>query len=196
MEIPFCNKIRSAGHYLYEGAGSGGNDSVNRRARRRDTAAFGELYGQVYTDLYRYALYRLGTREEAEDAVQETALEAFKGIGRLQKPDAFRSWIFTILNARCNRHIRGLVRSREETPLEECSLSMEDFSPELLTACRLREAIAALSDEDRQLVLLSVVGGFSGSEIAAMMKRPPGTLRCRLHRTLKKLRETLDEETD
>ena len=45
-------------------------------------------------------------------------------------------------------------------------------------------------------MLLSVVGGFSGSEIAAMMKRPPGTLRCRLHRTLKKLRETLDEETD
>lgn len=93
-----------------------GADSLIERARRRDTAAFGELYGQVYTDLYRYALYRLGTREEAEDAVQETALEAFKGIGRLQKPDAFRSWIFTILNARCNRHIRGLVRSREETP--------------------------------------------------------------------------------
>ena len=101
--------------------------------------------------------------------------------------------MFTILNARCNRHIRGLVRAREETPLEDCFLSVEDFSPELLTACRLREAIAALPDEDRQLVLLAVVGGFSGNEIADIMKRPPGTLRCRLHRTLKKLRKTLDE---
>ena len=41
--------------------------------------------------------------------------------------------------------------------------------------------------------LLAVVGGFSGNEIADIMKRPPGTLRCRLHRTLKKLRKTLDE---
>lgn len=174
-------------------AGGSSTNSLIERARRRDTAAFGELYGQVYEDLYRYALYRLGSREEAEDAVQETALEAFRGIGGLKKPDAFRSWIFTILNARCNRHIRRLVRAREETPLEDCPLSLEDFSPELLTACRLREAIAALSDEDRQLVLLAVVGGFSGAEIAGMMKRPPGTLRCRLHRTLKKLRETLGE---
>ena len=139
--------------------------SLIERARRRDSAAFGELYGQIYADLYRYALYRLGSREEAEDAVQEAALEAFRGIAGLKKPGAFRGWMFTILNARCNRHIRGLVR----------------------------EAIAALPDEDRQLVLLAVVGGFSGNEIADIMKRPPGTLRCRLHRTLKKLRKTLDE---
>ena len=167
--------------------------SLIERARRRDSAAFGELYGQIYADLYRYALYRLGSREEAEDAVQEAALEAFRGIAGIKKTGAFRGWMFTILNARCNRHIRGLVRAREETPLEDCFLSVEDFSPELLTACRLREAIAALPDEDRQLVLLAVVGGFSGNESADIMKRPPGTLRCRLHRTLKKLRKTLDE---
>ena len=51
--------------------------SLIERARRRVSAAFGELYGQIYADLYRYALYRLGSREEAEDAVQEAALEAF-----------------------------------------------------------------------------------------------------------------------
>lgn len=91
-----------------------------QRAAAGDAAAFGVLYEQVYTDLYRYALYALGSREEAEDAVQETALEAFRGLHGLRQPDAFRGWMFTILAARCNRHIRGLIRRREETDLDAC----------------------------------------------------------------------------
>lgn len=97
-----------------------------QRAAAGDAAAFGVLYEQVYTDLYRYALYALGSREEAEDAVQETALEAFRGLHGLRQPDAFRGWMFTILSARCNRHIRGLIRRREETDLDACPLACPD----------------------------------------------------------------------
>lgn len=163
-------------------------------AKQGDARAFGKLYETIYADLFHFALYRLGSREEAEDAVQETALEAFRGIHGLKNPEAFRSWMFSILSARCNRHIALLIRRRNETPVEELRLSAEDFAPEADDACRLREAIAALPDEDRQLVLLAVVGGFSGKEIAAIMQRPPGTLRSRLHRTLKKLRAVLEKE--
>lgn len=88
-----------------------------QRAAAGDAAAFGVLYEQVYTDLYRYALYALGSREEAEDAVQETALEAFRGLHGLRRPDAFRGWMFTILAARCNRHIRGLIPPPGRKPI-------------------------------------------------------------------------------
>ena len=98
-----------------------------QRAAAGDAAAFGVLYEQVYTDLYRYALYALGSREEAEDAVQETALEAFRGLHGLRQPDAFRGWMFTILSARCNRHIRGLIRRREETDLDACPPGLPGF---------------------------------------------------------------------
>ena len=165
-----------------------------RCAAAGDAAAFGVLYEQVYMDLYRYALYALGSREEAEDAVQETALEAFRGLPGLRRPDAFRGWMFTILSARCNRHIRGLIHRREETDLDSCPLSCPDFAEERDAALRLRAAIAALKPEDRQLVLLSVVGGYSGKEIAALLGRPEGTLRSRLHRTLKKLRALLPDD--
>ncbi len=165
-----------------------------RQAAAGDADAFGELYASVYTDLYRYALYSLGSREEAEDAVQETALEAFRGLHGLKNPQAFRGWIFTILSARCNRHIRGLIRRRDECELEDAPLSCPDFAHERDTALRLREAIARLSPEDQELVLLAVVGGYSGKEIAALLGRPEGTLRCRLHRALKKLRGWLPEE--
>ena len=160
-----------------------------------DADAFGELYAQLYTDLFRYALYALGSREEAEDAVQETALEAFRGLHGLKNPDAFRGWMFTILSARCNRHIRGLIRRREQCELENVSLALPDFSTDKDNALRLREAIAQLKPEDRQLVLLTVVGGYSGKEMAALLGRPEGTLRCRLHRALKKLRSQLPDDT-
>ena len=103
-------------------------------------------------------------------------------------------WMFTILSARCNRHIRGLIRRREETDLDACPLACPDFAGDRDTALRLRAAIADLGPEDRRLVLLSVVGGYSGKEIAALLGRPEGTLRSRLHRTLKKLRALLPEE--
>lgn len=170
-------------------------ETLVRRARGGDACAFGELYEQVYKDLYRYALYCLGSREEAEDAVQETAVEAFRGMSGLKSPEAFRSWMFAILAARCNRHIRWLVRRREQSKLESSTLSSPDFSRQSDTALALQAAIAALRPEDRQLVLLSVVGGYSGKEIAALLGRPEGTLRSRLHRTLKKLRAMLPEES-
>ena len=165
-----------------------------QRAGSGDAAAFGELYEQVYKDLYRYALYCLGSREEAEDAVQETALEAFRGMAGLKRPEAFRAWMFSILSARCKRHIRWLVRRREQSDLDGCSLSSPDFSRQSDTALQLQAAIAGLKPEDRQLVLLAVVGGYSGREIAALLGRPEGTLRSRLHRTLKKLRDILPED--
>ena len=163
-----------------------------QRAAAGDAAAFGVLYEQVYTDLYRYALYALGSREEAEDAVQETALEAFRGLHGLRQPDAFRGWMFTILSARCNRHIRGLIRRREETDLDACPLACPDFAGDRDTALRLRAAIADLGPEDRRLVLLSVVGGYSGKEIAALLGRPEGTLRSRLHSSLATRQKGMD----
>lgn len=58
----------------------------------------------------------------------------------------------------------------------------------------LRAAIRALGPEDQQIVLLAVVGGYSGKEIAALLHKPEGTLRSRLHRSLKKLQKLLPEE--
>lgn len=166
------------------------------QARQGDADAFGRLYEMVYQDLFRYAVYCLGSTQEAEDAVQETALEAFRGISRLKKAESFRGWIFTILYARCNRHIAGLIARRNESDIDTYIIPSDDFSQNQDLSIQLREAVGRLPAEDRRLVMLSVVGGFSGHEIAVLLKRPEGTLRSRLHRTLKKLHALLDENDD
>lgn len=139
------------------------------QAQSGDVEAFGRLYEYVYTDLYRYAYYQLGHAEAAEDAVQETALEAFRGI-------------------------RDLCRQRGQNPLEDAQLSVSDFTEKSDEAIRLYEAIADLPEEDRRLLLLATVGGFSGREIARIMGRPEGTLRSRLSRCIKKLRCVLSDD--
>ena len=65
-----------------------------RRARRGDIQAFGVLYGRIYKELYRFALYTMRHKQDAEDVVSETVVAAYEGIDRLKKEESFRSWIF------------------------------------------------------------------------------------------------------
>ena len=83
-----------------------------RRAKRGDTKAFSVLYSRNYTDMYRFALYMLGSPHDAEDAVSDTVISAYEGITRLRKDESFRSWIFTILSNRCLENSAGTQPGR------------------------------------------------------------------------------------
>ena len=84
------------------------------QAQAGSRAAFGELYESLAGDLYRMALYTLGSQQDAEDAVADTFAEAWKGIKNLREPEAFRSWMFRILSARCKRQIGRIVARKNE----------------------------------------------------------------------------------
>ena len=75
-----------------------------KKAREGDARAFGELYSKFSGEMYRYALYSLSSVEAAQDAVQDTALEAWKSINRLRNEEAAKAWFFKILN-HCCKHI-------------------------------------------------------------------------------------------
>ena len=168
-------------------------------ASRGDSNAFCSLYGLYKDRLYRYAFYRLGNRQDAEDAVSACVLSAWKQIGSLREPGAFPSWIFRILSASCGRMIRMQITRRNETDLdagpEETSLSAEDRAGLLSSAdpdpdlrLILQEALERLSEEERNIVLLSVVSGLKSGEIAQICGGTPGSVRSSLSRSLKKLR--------
>ena len=68
-----------------------------KKAKSGDTDAFAELYGSIYLDLYRFALYTLKNPADAEDAVSETVMDAFVSIRKLRSAESFKAWIFKIL---------------------------------------------------------------------------------------------------
>ena len=167
-----------------------------KEAQSGSRAAFGALYESLAGDLYRMVLYTLGSRQDAEDAVADTFAEAWKGIKKLREPEAFRSWIFRILSARCKRQIAEIVTRKKEIDLDSYYETAEEASPEIAT-CRaeLHEALERLAPEERQIVLLSVLDGYTMREIASMLEMPQGTVSSKLSRSLKKLRLQL-QDTD
>lgn len=151
---------------------------------------FMELYETVYRDLYRLAYYYLGNAEEAEDAVQDTALAAWEHFGKLKREESFRAWIFQILVNTCRKAMRK--KSRREYLADEREQRAEGMpDPNLAERLELMELLSKLDEEERMIVTLSVFGGYKGEEIAEILERRHSTVRSRYRRALKKLEREL-----
>ena len=155
------------------------------KARRGDADAFCSLYGLYRERLYRYAFYRLRSEADAEDAVSECVLSAWRQIGTLREAGAFPTWIFRILSCCCNQLIKQQIDRRQQGDAEETVLPVTEHTD---TSLILQEALAQLSDEERNVVLLSAVCGLKSREIAKLTGMMPGSVRSSLSRSLKKVR--------
>ena len=152
--------------------------------------AFCSLYGKYKDKLYRYALYRLNDPTEAEDAVSECVLAAWQSIGSLRSEKAFGSWIFRILSNCCASRIKEMIGVRENLERIYNSGAVRVSDPSSLSI-ELSEALSQLREEERNIVLLSIIGGLSSTEIAALTGLAPGSVRSKLSRSLAKMREFL-----
>lgn len=150
---------------------------------------FMELYQTVYKDLYRLAFYYLGNVQDAEDAVQETALLACEHFGRLRSEEAFRPWIFKILVNCCRKCWRK--RKVQERPMEEPEGFCETARPQ---KAEIEEMLDSLTEEERLIVTLTVFGGYKGQEIARILNKNHSTVRSKYRRALKKLESRFKEE--
>ena len=160
---------------------------------------FRRLYETVYQDLYRLAYYYLGDAADAEDAVQETALAAWKHFNGLRKKESFRAWIFQILVNVCRKMQRERARRRtfssELRKDEEPGTGMER-NPNLAERLELLELLAGLDEEERVIVLLTVFGGYKREGIARILRSRHSTVRSRYRRALKKLEGELRGKTE
>ena len=175
------------------------NDLVVK-ASKGDRDAFSDLYYSCYKDLYKFAVYTLGDAEDAADAVSDTFVEIWKGISKLRDPDSFSSWAFRILSTRCKREIGNIIKKRNiyniddliETPSSDAGNIEEDIAE----SASLASALSELDGEERMIVVLSVLHGYTNKEIAEMIGKPQGTVSSKLHRTYAKLREMLGGENN
>ena len=147
---------------------------------------FWELYELVYKDMYRLAYYYLGNAQDAEDVVGETVIKAYEKFGSLRKKEAFKSWIFAVLVNQCKTFLckkteKGTTELGEEPSFEP---SMEDNTV-------VKDLLSVLSEEEKQIVVLSVFGGYKGEEIARVLHIKHGTVRTKYRRALKKMERYL-----
>ena len=147
---------------------------------------FLELYEPVYKDMYRLAYYYLGNSQDAEDVVSETVLKAYEKFSTLRKKEAFKSWIFTILVNQCITFLRKkTVKGTSELTCEP------SFEPHLEDGAVTEDLLSVLTEEERQIVVLSVFGGYKGEEIAKVLHIKHSTVRTKYRRALKKMEKHL-----
>lgn len=158
------------------------------RARQGDAKAFAELYRGIYQDLYRFALYTLKHSQDAEDAVGDAVMDAWKGIRKLKNEEAFRSWIFRILACKCRRKLKS-YRNREIELTEDLKSQDREIGEDL----DVREAFFRLSGEERMILALNLFAGYSSREIGTFLEEKDSTVRSKQRRALQKMRTWLGD---
>jgi RNA polymerase sigma-70 factor (ECF subfamily) len=158
-----------------------------RDARRGNEAAFARLYDR-YARVIHGVLLARAPRADVEDLVQEVFLAAWNRLDALRDPAAFGGWLATIARNRATDfHRRGV--DFVELPAD---LKAPDGTASRTEALAILEIIRTLPDAYRETLVLRLVEGFTGPEIAERTGLTPASVRVNLHRGMKLLRARLE----
>lgn len=159
-----------------------------------DAARLGALYDAHAVPVWRYVVHLTGDRAGADDVVQETLLRAWRTPHILaEDPESTRSWMYTVARHLVVDEARSARRRREITVEDPPDSAVRDATDAIFDAMLIEEALAALSDSHRDVVVRAYYRGLTVAEIADELAVPEGTVKSRLHYGLRALRLGLQE---
>ena len=181
-----------------------GERELVQQAKAGDRAAFAGLVSAYEGKIYNLALRYLGSREDAMDASQEVFLRVFRFLPGFQEESVFSTWIYRIGVNVCKDMLhRRLKRAEQplEVPDEEDEGRPVDvpdlrYDPErIMEGVELRQALSdailALPEQQREIIILRDIRGLSYEEIALALALEAGTVKSRLFRARENLRKKL-----
>ncbi len=151
-------------------------------------ARFERLVNAVSSDLYRYALMLCRNRAMAEDLVQETFMRAWRFLDSLRDESKAKSWLMTTLRREFARQFERYQPVFEDVELDQIR-GDQGINPEVWA---VRRGLMQLPTKYREVLVLQVIGGYSGAEMAKMLDLPTATVNTRLFRARQRLREILE----
>lgn len=143
-------------------------------------------------DLYRYAYWLCRDANVVDDIVQETFLRAWRSLESLKDTNAAKAWLITILRRENARRFERKQLDLVDIDDFEVSDSVTPSADQEIENHLLQRQILKLADEYREPLVLQVIGGFSGDEIAAILDLNKNTVMTRLFRARNQLKELLD----
>jgi len=147
-----------------------GDERLVAQLRRGNDVAFEVLYDRHHATVLSYCRHMLGSRDEAEDALQQTFVSAHADIMSSDKPIRFKAWVFTIARNRC----LSILRARREQPSEDLDrVATEGLGEQVQQRAELRELLAdmqELPDDQRSALILSELGDLSHAEVAEVIE--------------------------
>ncbi len=170
-------------------------EDIVRRAQAGDSEAFAELYEAHVGRVYAICLRMLSDGRTAEEATQDTFVRAWEAIDSFQFKSAFGTWLHrlgvnqVLTRLRSDKRRESRVMVVEDLP--EFEAEVREAMPE--TRLDLESAIALLPAGAKEVLVLHDIEGYSYWEIAEMLDTAEGTVKSRLNRARRLVRETLNK---
>ena len=164
------------------------DDAIMMRFKGGDPAAFEALYDRYEAQLFGLCLRLLGSRAEAEDALQEAFVKVVDRRDSFEPKGRFRSWIYTIVRFTCMDRLRVAKTERQFLERLDASDRAEPHESEMLARTDVNRLLMGLPIDQREVLVLHRLHGFSQAEIAAMLGGTEAGVRQKSYRALKALR--------
>ena len=173
-------------------------ENIIARARRGDADAFEQLVVAYRDQVFRLALRMCGNEADADEVAQEAFLSAWKALPNFRGDSRFSTWLYQLTS---HAAIDLMRRKKRQIAAEDITeVSAPDPAPgpqqqaeQSETRQAVRDAMAQLSPEYRQIVVLRFLQELSYEEIGAVLKLPPGTVKSRLNRAKSQLKDILSK---
>jgi RNA polymerase sigma-70 factor, ECF subfamily len=179
------SRLQTADHARLAGV-----DALVRAAQDGDRAAFGQLYDRYAGMVHSIAL-SAGALSDADDVVQEAFLRALRQLKSLRSPEAFGGWLGAIArNTAYDIHRRALEQTEGEDDRTVGGAQHDEMEARAALA-----AIRQLPKAYRETLMMRLVEGMTGPEIADRTGLSPASVRVNLHRGMKLLRTRLETAT-
>ena len=185
-----------------QGVPSGGDAArladLLRQAALGDERAFAEFYDATSARAYGLALRVVRNPAHAEEVTQEAYLDAWRSSTRFDPArGSAAGWLLTIVHRKAVDRVRSVEAAttrdetwnRETTPVDHDQTS--EAAQASLEAARVRNAVATLTDVQRQAVELTYFGGYTHTEVATLLDVPLGTAKTRIRDGLIRLRDLM-----
>jgi RNA polymerase sigma-70 factor (ECF subfamily) len=181
-----------------------------KRSKNGDIGAFEDLIEEYQQKVFNIALRMLGNYEDASDIAQEVFIKVFRAIKGFKGKSSFSTWLYRIATNTCLDELRKRKNKKvlyidEDIKLEDSDLQrqIEDDSPtpDVIAEKKeigaiVNEAIDKLSDEHKAAIILRDIQGFSYLEIAEILNCPEGTVKSRINRGRRTLKELLENKLE
>ncbi len=206
MNVAFDIERAAAAAGFHVPMPEGYEEELVERLKRRDEAAFNELIRLYQARIFRLVFRMLGDRAEAEDLAQEVFITVFKSIDGFRGDSKLSTWLYRVATNHCKNRIKYLDRRARgkkkefDEIAEHGALDSATMNPsahiarpdQMLEALQkekiLQEAIGALDDEHRELIVLRDIEHMSYEQIQEITGLAEGTVKSRLHRARHALR--------